>query len=152
MNANSSQFHFAGQMPRPSAVCDFVIQQVNSECSSAMSTQNGQLACFPFQNHTQRMSTQPLSVRTGECTAAAGSVAQRSSFWLLAAIDGHAKNFAVFLLPGGLPPHAVVRRDVRLAPHRHGAPCAAVCGAGRGQLKVGDAEIQIKIGLFAHLH
>lgn len=88
-------------MPRPSAVCDFVIQQVNSECSSAMSKQNGQLACFPFHNHTQRMSTQPLSVRTGECTAAAGSVAQRSSFWLLAAIDGHAKNFSVFLLLGG---------------------------------------------------
>ena len=22
-------------------------------------------------------------------------------FWLLAAIDGHAKNFSIFLLPGG---------------------------------------------------
>ncbi len=46
-------------------------------------------------------------------------------FWLLAAIDGHAKNFSVFLLPGGA---------YRLAPRYNVLSAYPVLGHGRGRL------------------
>jgi serine/threonine-protein kinase HipA len=46
-------------------------------------------------------------------------------FWLLAAIDGHAKNFSLFLLPGG---------SYRLAPRYDIMSAYPVLGHGRGKL------------------
>ena len=46
-------------------------------------------------------------------------------FWLLAAIDGHAKNFSVFLLPGG---------GYRLTPRYDILSAYPVLGHGRGKL------------------
>jgi serine/threonine-protein kinase HipA len=46
-------------------------------------------------------------------------------FWLLAAIDGHAKNFSIFLLPGG---------TYRLTPRYDILSAYPVLGKGRGQL------------------
>jgi serine/threonine-protein kinase HipA len=46
-------------------------------------------------------------------------------FWLLAAIDGHAKNFSVFLLPGGA---------YRLTPRYDILSAYPVLGHGRGKL------------------
>lgn len=46
-------------------------------------------------------------------------------FWLLAAIDGHAKNFSVFLLPGG---------GFRLTPRYDILSAHPLLGTGRGQL------------------
>ena len=46
-------------------------------------------------------------------------------FWILAAIDGHAKNFSVFLLPGGA---------YRLTPRYDILSAHPVLGHGRGKL------------------
>jgi serine/threonine-protein kinase HipA len=46
-------------------------------------------------------------------------------FWMLAAIDGHAKNFSVFLLPGGA---------YRLAPRYDILSAYPILGHGRGKL------------------
>lgn len=46
-------------------------------------------------------------------------------FWLLAAIDGHAKNFSFFLLPGG---------SFRLAPRYDVLSAYPIMGHGRGKL------------------
>jgi serine/threonine-protein kinase HipA len=46
-------------------------------------------------------------------------------YWLLAAIDGHAKNFSLFLLPGG---------DYRLTPRYDILSAYPVLGHGRGKL------------------
>lgn len=46
-------------------------------------------------------------------------------FWILAAIDGHAKNFSVFLLPGG---------SYRLTPRYDILSAHPVLGHGRGKL------------------
>lgn len=48
-------------------------------------------------------------------------------FWLLAAIDGHAKNFSLFLLAGG---------GYRLTPRYDVLSAFPVMGTGRGQLSV----------------
>lgn len=48
-------------------------------------------------------------------------------FWLLAAIDGHAKNFSLFLLPGG---------GYRLTPRYDILSAFPVLGHGRGKLPV----------------
>jgi serine/threonine-protein kinase HipA len=46
-------------------------------------------------------------------------------FWLMAAIDGHAKNFSIFLLPGGA---------YRLTPRYDILSAHPVLGHGRGKL------------------
>ncbi len=46
-------------------------------------------------------------------------------YWMLAAIDGHAKNFSIFLLPGG---------DYRLAPRYDILSAFPILGHGRGKL------------------
>jgi serine/threonine-protein kinase HipA len=46
-------------------------------------------------------------------------------YWMLAAIDGHAKNFSIFLLPGG---------DYRLAPRYDILSAYPILGHGRGKL------------------
>lgn len=46
-------------------------------------------------------------------------------FWLLAAIDGHAKNFSLFLLPGGA---------FRLTPRYDVLSAHPLLGHGRGRL------------------
>lgn len=46
-------------------------------------------------------------------------------YWMLAAIDGHAKNFSIFLLPGG---------DYRLAPRYDVLSAYPILGHGRGKL------------------
>ena len=58
-------------------------------------------------------------------------------FWMLAATDGHAKNFSIRILAGrALPAHAVVRRALRLAHHRQTRQRDS---AGEDQARHGDA-------------
>ncbi len=57
-------------------------------------------------------------------------------FWLLAAIDGHAKNFSIFLLPGGA---------YRLTPCYDILSAHPMLGTGRGQLS--PYKIKMAMGL-----
>jgi len=58
-------------------------------------------------------------------------------FWFLAAIDGHAKNFSLFVLPGGRYRMTLVRRALGMAADRHRPTRPAVqenqVGNGRAQ-------------------
>jgi len=58
------------------------------------------------------------------------------AFWLLCAIDGHAKNFSVFLLPGG---------RFRLTPRYDVLSAHPVLGRGRGRL----SEHEVKLAMAA---
>lgn len=58
------------------------------------------------------------------------------AFWLLCAIDGHAKNFSVFLLPGG---------RFRLTPRYDVLSAHPVLGRGRGRL----SEHEVKMAMAA---
>jgi len=58
-------------------------------------------------------------------------------FWLLAAIDGHAKNFSIFLLPGG---------SYRLTPCYDVLSAYPVMGHGRGKL----APEKIRMAMAVH--
>lgn len=57
-------------------------------------------------------------------------------FWLLAAIDGHAKNFSVFLLPGGA---------YRLTPRYDILSAYPVLGHGRGKLSVHKIKMAMAV-------
>ena len=57
-------------------------------------------------------------------------------FWLLAAIDGHAKNFSVFLLPGGA---------YQLTPRYDIMSACPVLGHGRGKLSVQKIKMAMTV-------
>lgn len=57
-------------------------------------------------------------------------------FWLLAAIDGHAKNFSLFLLPQG---------DYELTPRYDVLSAHPVIGHGRGKLSAQKATLAMAV-------
>jgi serine/threonine-protein kinase HipA len=57
-------------------------------------------------------------------------------FWLLAAIDGHAKNFSIFLLPGGA---------YRLTPRYDVLSAYPVLGHGRGKLSAHKIKMAMAV-------
>lgn len=65
-------------------------------------------------------------------------------FWLLAAIDGHAKNFSIFLLPGG---------SYRLTPRYDVLSAYPMLGHGRGKLAPEKVKMAMAVeGKNRHYH
>lgn len=65
-------------------------------------------------------------------------------FWLLAAIDGHAKNFSIFLLPGG---------SFRLTPRYDVLSAYPMLGHGRGKLAPEKVKMAMAVeGKNRHYH